>query len=207
VHYAPHVLVDVKALGCDFLACSAYKFYGPHVGVLWGKRDLIASLDVPKLIPAPEAPPERLETGTQNHEGIIGAAAAVDYLADLGEGASRRDRLVSAFAQLHEQGSALFARMWGGLCSIPGVRMYGRPPGHARTPTVSFTLDGVVSDDVARALARRAVFVSNGDFYATTVIERLGHATDGVVRAGCACYTSSDEIERLISGVAEIARA
>src|SRR6185369_15452855 len=98
VHYAPHMLVDVKALGCDFLACSAYKFYGPHIGVLWGKRDLIASLDVPKLIPAPEAPPERLETGTQNHEGIIGAAAAVDYLADLGEGSSRRERLVRAYA-------------------------------------------------------------------------------------------------------------
>src|SRR6476659_11065270 len=84
VHYAPHALVDVRAIGCDFLACSAYKFYGPHVGVLWGKRDLIATVDIPKLIPAPEAPPERLETGTQNHEGIIGAAAAVDFLADIG---------------------------------------------------------------------------------------------------------------------------
>jgi cysteine desulfurase family protein (TIGR01976 family) len=205
VHYAPHVLVDVKALGCDFHACSAYKFYGPHIGVLWGKRDLIASLDVPKLIPAPEAPPERLETGTQNHEGIVGAAAAVDYLADLGDGASRRERLVSAYATLHKQGEALLARMWGGLCAIPGIRMYGRPPGHARTPTVAFTLDGVVSDDVARALARRAVFVSNGDFYATTVIERLGHAADGVVRAGCACYTTAEEVDRLIAGVAEIA--
>jgi cysteine desulfurase family protein (TIGR01976 family) len=207
VHYAPHVLVDVKALGCDFLACSAYKFYGPHVGVLWGKRDLIASLDIPKLIPAPEAPPERLETGTQNHEGIVGAAAAVDYLAGIGDGASRRDRLVSAFATLHEQGNALLARMWGGLCSIPGIHMYGRPPGHARTPTVAFTLDGVVSDDVARALARRAVFVSNGDFYATAVIERLGHAADGVVRAGAACYTTAEEVDRLIAGVAELARA
>ena len=205
VHYAPHVLVDVKALGCDFLACSAYKFYGPHVGVLWGKRDLIGSIDVPKLVPAPEGPPERLETGTQNHEGIIGAAAAVNYLADLGEGAGRRDRLASGFAKLHEQGSAQFSRMWSGLCSISGVRMYGRPPGHARTPTVSFTVDGVVSDDVARALTRRGVFVSNGDFYATTVIERLGHAADGVVRAGCACYTSTDEIDRLIEGVSEIA--
>jgi cysteine desulfurase family protein (TIGR01976 family) len=206
VHYAPHVLVDVKALGCDFLACSAYKFYGPHVGVLWGRRDLIASVDVPKLIPAPEAPPERLETGTQNHEGIIGAAAAVDYLASLGDGASRRDRLISAYATLHEQGSELLARMWNGLSAIPGVRMYGRPPGHARTPTVSFTLDGVVSDDVARVLAKRAVFVSNGDFYATTVIERLGHSADGVVRAGCACYTTADEVDRLIEGVAELTR-
>jgi len=206
VHYAPHVLVDVKALGCDFLACSAYKFYGPHVGVLWGQRDLLASVDVPKLIPAPEAPPERLETGTQNHEGIIGAAAAVDYLASLGDGASRRERLVSAYAMLHEQGSELLARMWNGLSAIPGVRMYGRPPGHARTPTVSFTLDGVVSDDVARALAKQGVFVSNGDFYATTVIERLGHAADGVVRAGCACYTTADEVDRLIAGVAELTR-
>jgi cysteine desulfurase family protein (TIGR01976 family) len=205
VHYAPHVLVDVKSLGCDFLACSAYKFYGSHIGVLWGKQDLIASVDVPKLIPAPEAPPERLETGTQNHEGIVGAAAAVDYLADLGTGASRRERLVSAFAKLHEQGATLFERMWNGLSDIRGVRMYGLRPGLPRTPTVSFTLDGVVSDDVARALARQAVFVSNGDFYATTVIERLGHAADGVVRAGCACYTTADEVDRLIAGVAGMA--
>jgi len=206
VHYAPHVLVDVKALGCDFLACSAYKFYGPHVGVLWGRQDLLASVDIPKLVPAPEAPPERLETGTQNHEGIIGAAAAVDYLASLGEGSSRRERLVRAYAMLHDQGSELLTRMWNGLSAIPGVRMYGRPPGHARTPTVSFTLDGVVSDDVARALAKQAVFVSNGDFYATTVIERLGHAADGVVRAGCACYTTADEVDRLIEGVADLTR-
>ena len=205
VHYAPHTLVDVTALGCDFLACSAYKFYGPHVGVLWGKRDLIASLDVPKLLPAPETSPERLETGTQNHEGIVGAAAAVDYLASLGEGRTRRERLATAYATLHEQGSALLSRMWTGLCAIPGVRMYGRPPGHARTPTVAFNIDGIVSDDVARALARRAVYVSNGDFYATTVIERLGHASDGVVRAGCACYTTSDEVDRLIAGVSELA--
>jgi cysteine desulfurase family protein (TIGR01976 family) len=205
VHYAPHVLVDVKSLGCDFLACSAYKFYGPHVGVLWGKRDLIASLDVPKLIPAPEAPPERLETGTQNHEGIIGAAAAVDFLANIGTGSSRRDRLVSAFATLHEQGTTLLERMWNGLSAIPGVRMYGVKPGNPRTPTVSFTLDGVVSDDVARSLARQGVFVSNGDFYATTVIERLGHAVDGVVRAGCACYTTADEVDRLVAGVAGMA--
>jgi cysteine desulfurase family protein (TIGR01976 family) len=204
VHYAPHVLVDVKALGCDFLACSAYKFYGPHVGVLWGKHDLIATLDVPKLIPAPEAPPERLETGTQNHEGIVGAAAAVDYLASFGTGSSRRERLVSGFSALHNAGTTLFARMWEGLSGIRGIRMYGLPPGNPRTPTVSFTVDGVVSDDVARALTRRGVFVSNGDFYATTVIERLGHASDGVVRAGCACYTTSEEVDRLIEGVQSV---
>ena len=206
VHYAPHVLVDVKALGCDFLACSAYKFYGPHVGVLWGKRELLGTVDVPRLIPAPETSPERIETGTQNHEGIVGAAAAVDYLASLGQGNTRRERLTSAFALLHSQGSALQARMWEGLSAIRGVRLYGRPPGHPRTPTVSFVVDGMKSDDIARALTRRAVFVSNGDFYATTVIERLGHAADGVVRAGAACYTTADEVDRLIEGIADVAR-
>ena len=206
VHYAPHVLVDVRALGCDFLVCSAYKFYGPHVGVLWGRRELMGTVDVPRLIPAPETSPERIETGTQNHEGIVGAAAAVDYLASLGTGSSRRERLVSAFGTLHEQGTALHARMWEGLSAIRGVKLYGRPPGHPRTPTVAFVVDGMRSDDIARALARRAVFVSNGDFYATTVIERLGHAADGVVRAGAACYTTQDEVDRLIEGVAAIAK-
>ena len=206
VHYAPHVLVDVKALGCDFLACSAYKFYGPHVGILWGRRELLGSVDVPRLVPAPETSPERIETGTQNHEGIVGAAAAVDYLASLGKGSTRRERLTDSFATLHEQGTALVTRMWDGLAAIGGVRLYGRPPGNPRTPTVSFVIDGMKSDDIARALVRRAVFVSNGDFYATTVIERLGHGEDGVVRAGAACYTTADEVDRLIEGVAAIAR-
>jgi cysteine desulfurase family protein (TIGR01976 family) len=207
VHYTPHVLADVQALGCDFLACSAYKFYGPHVGILWGKRELIAGVDVPKLIPAPETAPERLETGTQNHEGIVGAGAAVDYLASLGKGNTRRERLVSAYEKLHAQGTALVSRMWNGLAAIPRVRLYGLPPGNPRTPTVAFTVDGIVSDDVARLLARRGVFVSNGDFYATTVIERLGHEADGVVRAGAACYTTAEEVDRLIEGVEVIARA
>jgi cysteine desulfurase family protein (TIGR01976 family) len=206
VHYAPHVLVDVKAIGCDFLACSAYKFYGPHVGVLWGKRDVVASLDVPKLIPAPDAPPERLETGTQNHEGIVGAAAAVDYLAAIGKGGARRERLTSAFAALHAQGTELLSRLWNGLAAISRVTMYGLPPGNPRTPTVAFNVEGVSSDDVARVLARRGVFVSNGDFYATTVIERLGHATDGVVRAGAACYSTVEEVDRLVEGVEAMVR-
>jgi cysteine desulfurase family protein (TIGR01976 family) len=207
VHYAPHVLVDVRALGCDFLACSAYKFYGPHVGVLWGRRELIASIDVPKLVPAPDAPPERLETGTQNHEGIVGAAAAVDYLASLGTGDTRRERLAAAFAALHAQGSALLARMWEELAAIPGVRLYGVEPGGPRTPTVAFTVNGLAPGAVARALAERGVFVSDGDFYAATVIHRLGRAPDGVVRAGCACYTTAEEVDRLVAGIAAVAGA
>ena len=206
VHYAPHTLVDVAALGCDFLACSAYKFYGPHVGALWGKAELIAALDVPKLDPAPDVGAERLETGTQNHEGIVGAGAAVDFLASIGgEEGTRRERLARAFAGLHDAGRALLARLWEGLASIDGVTIYGLPPDATRTPTLSFTLRGHTSEEVARRLAERGVFASHGDFYAATVIERLG--VEGLVRAGCACYTSADEVDRLVAGVREIARA
>jgi cysteine desulfurase family protein (TIGR01976 family) len=207
VHYAPHFLTDVAALGADFLACSAYKFYGPHVGVLWGRKALLEHLDLPKLEPAPEHAPDRLETGTQNHEGIVGAAAAVDFLASLVGGPDRRSRLAGAFAALHARGQELVERLWRGLRSIDGVTLHGPPPSAPRTPTVAFTLRGRTSEQVARALSDRAVFVSNGDFYATTAIRRLGHADDGVVRAGCACYTTVEEVDRLIAGVAEIARA
>ncbi len=206
VHYAPHALVDVRALGCDFLACSAYKFYGPHVGVLFGRHDRLAALDLPKLEPAPETAPERIETGTQNHEGIVGAAAAVEFLAGLAEARDRRTALSAAFAALHAHGQGLVARLWDGLGAIPGVVLYGPPPSAPRTPTVAFTVAGRTSDEMAIALARRAVFVSNGDFYATTAVRRLGQSEHGVVRAGCACYTTADEVERLIAGVAAIAR-
>jgi len=205
VHYAPHALVDVEALGADFLACSAYKFHGPHVGVLWGRQRLLEELDLPKLAPAPDEAPDRLETGTQNHEGIVGAAAAVDFLASLAPGATRRERLTAAFGELHARGQQLLERLWSGLAAIPGVALYGPPPSEPRTPTVAFAVSGVPSELVARALAERAVFVSNGDFYAATVVARLGHAEDGVVRAGCACYTTLDEVERLLAGVGEIA--
>ena len=100
MHYAPHELVDVQELDCDFLSCSAYKFYGPHIGVLYGRHELLASIDFPKLLPSPDTPPERAETGTQNHEGIAGAAAAVDFLASLAPGTTRRARLHAAFEQL-----------------------------------------------------------------------------------------------------------
>ncbi|MFI5210666.1 MAG: cysteine desulfurase-like protein [Gemmatimonadales bacterium] len=206
VHYAPHNLVDVRGLDCDFLACSPYKFYGPHLGVLYGRRELVERLDVAKLAPAPNHSPERLETGTQNHEGIVGAAAAVDFLAGLGQGSSRRARLESTFEMVHSAGESLLAQLWDGLGAIQGVTRYGLPPGSPRTPTVSFTLAGHTAEAVARALVRRGVFVSHGDFYATTVVERLGFAADGIVRAGCACYTSEEEVARLVEGVEELSR-
>jgi cysteine desulfurase family protein (TIGR01976 family) len=204
VHYAPHELIDVRNWNCDFLVCSAYKFYGPHIGILYGRRDLLDSLDFPKLIPAPDSAPERAETGTQNHEGIAGAAAAVDFLASLAPGPALRGRLDAAFRQLHERGDALITQLWNGLREIERVRLYGLPPGAARTPTIAFTKNDVPSIDVAKNLAEHGIFVSHGDFYATTVVERLGLAPDGLVRAGCACYTVPEEIDRLLGAVGEL---
>jgi cysteine desulfurase family protein (TIGR01976 family) len=206
VHYAPHELVDLRALDCDFLACSAYKFYGPHIGVLFGRHELLAELDFPKLEPAPDDAPERAETGTQNHEGIAGAAAAVDFLASLGEGASRRERLEDAFGGLRARGRELLGQLWSGLSRIEGVTCHGPTPEKPRTPTIGFSLSKIRAREVAQRLAEKAIFVSDGDFYASTVVERLGLAPDGLVRAGCACYTTAEEVERLIDAVAEIAR-
>ena len=201
VHYAPHGLIDVLDWDCDFLACSAYKFYGPHIGILYGRHALLGSLDFPKLIPAPDSAPERAETGTQNHEGIAGAAAAVDFLASLAPGATRRERLRAAFQQLHERGDELVRRLWAGLAEIERVRLYGPPPSMPRTPTVAFTVNGLPSIEVAKKLVAHGLFLSHGDFYAMTVVERLGQAADGLVRAGCACYTTSQEVDRLLAGV------
>lgn len=201
VHYAPHGLIDVSDWDCDFLACSAYKFYGPHVGILYGRHPMLGSLDFPKLIPAPDSAPERAETGTQNHEGIAGAAAAVDFLASLAPGATRRERLRAAFQQLHKRGDALVTRLWTGLGEIERIRLYGPTPGAPRTATVAFTVHGMPSIEVAKNLAERGLFLSHGDFYAMTVVERLGKAAHGIVRAGCACYTTSQEVDRLLAGV------
>jgi cysteine desulfurase family protein (TIGR01976 family) len=201
VHYAPHASVDVRDWDCDFLACSAYKFYGPHIGILYGRHDLLDSLDFPKLIPAPDSAPERAETGTQNHEGIAGAAAAVDFLASLAPGPTRRGRLHAGLRQLHERSNALITQLWTGLQETGRVRLYGPPPGTARTPTIAFTVNGVPSIEVAEKLAERGVFLSHGDFYAMTVVERLNQAPHGLVRAGCACYTTPEEVDRLLAGV------
>ncbi|MBL8977646.1 MAG: cysteine desulfurase-like protein [Gemmatimonadetes bacterium] len=206
VHFAAHGKVDAATIGCDFLACSSYKFYGPHLGILYGRRALVATLDLPKLMPAPDTAPERLETGTQNHEGIVGARAAVEFIASLGQGPDRRSRLDDAGRRLHGAGQALVERLWDGLSAISGVRLYGPPPSRPRTPTLSFSVADVPCERVARHLATRGVFASHGDFYATTVVERLGRAADGVVRAGCACYTTPDEVDRLVAAIAELGR-
>lgn len=208
VHLAPHELLDVQALGCDFLACSAYKFYGPHIGILFAREPLLASLPFPKLEPAPDTAPERAETGTQNQEGIAGTTATIDFLASLADSpsySSRRERLTRAYAILHQQGLRFSRMLWDGLSSIARVRVYGPPPSQPRTPTVSFTIDGFTAEDVARSLAERALFASHGDFYAATLVQQLG--VEGLVRIGCACYTTDEEITRLLTEVERLTHA
>lgn len=225
VHYAPHRLVDVEALGADFLACSAYKFYGTHVGILWGRKPLIEALDVPKLLPAPNSAPERLETGTQNHEGIAGVLAAIDWLASLGgrggatgarvatgvdqtpETQARRLHLKATYEAFEAREAKLFRRLWDVLGSTPGITRFGRPPGANRTGTVSVSTGSRSPGDVARALADQGLFVSHGDFYATTAVERLGFATQGLLRVGLSCYSTDEEIERLGEGLRRVLRS
>jgi cysteine desulfurase family protein (TIGR01976 family) len=202
VHLVPHELVDVKAIGCDFLACSSYKFYGPHAGILYGRFALLDTLPFPKLAPAPDRAPERAETGTQNHEGIAGIAATIDFLASFGAGVTRRERLAAFYGDVHAEGQRLVRMLWDGLAAIPRVRLFGPPPGQPRTPTVSLTIEGVTCDDIARSLASRAVFASSGDFYAATVCER--YAVDALLRIGCGIYTTEEEVARIIDAVRRV---
>lgn len=209
VHLTPHELIDVQALGCDFLVCSSYKFYGPHAGILFARRALLESLPFPKLTPAPDDAPERAETGTQNHEGIAGIAATIDFLASIGGGteAGRRPALLRAYAFLHEEGLKLTRILWDGLAALPRVRLYGPRPGLPRTPTIAFTVDGICSTDVAVELAKEGLFVSNGDFYAETCVQQLNPNGEGLVRVGCACYTIENDVRRLIDAVGRIVSA
>jgi len=144
VHFAHHQLADVKAVDCDFLTCSAYKFYGPHVGVMYARRKMLDSLPYAKVAPASNLAPERAETGTLNHEGIAGVEAAVNFLASLaGDNGDRRSRLQRSFDELHDRSMGLLPRMWNGLAAIDGVTLYGPQPDAARTSTLSFTVAGV----------------------------------------------------------------
>lgn len=217
VHGAPHALPDVRALGCHALACSPYKFYGPHLGVLHVRADALAALDPPRLPCAGHRGGERLETGTLSHEAMVGAAAAVDFLADLAGpaddpdperpvDASRRRRLATTYAALEARADALLERLWTGLEALEAVTLYGPRPGTPRTSTLAFTVEGVPSAQVTRHLSDlHGVFTSHGDFYATTVIEDLDLSPHGLVRAGVAIYTTPEEVDRLIAGVADAA--
>ena len=168
---------------------------------------MLVELPAYKVRPAGDGIPDKWMTGTQNHEGIVGAAAAVDFLASLASGPrdrTRRESLHATYEALHARGEVLLAKMWNSLAAIDGLTLYGPQPGTPRSPTLSFTLKGKTTDEVAIALAKRGVFVSNGDFYAATVVERLGVLPHGLVRVGCSCYTSEQEVERLIDGVGSL---
>lgn len=205
VHFAPHGLIDVGAIGCDFLACSAYKFFGPHLGVLWGRLDLLERLRPWKLPPQQDEAPYRWETGTLPHECIAGAAAAVEWISSLGEpgaGATDRARIAAGMQLIDGLEAPLFRRLVDGIASIDGVRIFGPGLDVARTPTLGFTVAGASPRAVAERLGESGIFVWDGDFYATTVIDRLGlRDSGGIVRVGMAPYNTPEEVDRLLAAV------
>lgn len=207
VHLAAHRLPDVAALGADIVGCSPYKFHGPHLGVLWMRADLLATVPVPRLAPATDAIPERIQLGTPSFEAIAGAAAAVEWLAALVPGGGTlRERLGRSYAALEAHEAALVARLWEGLGTVAGVRRHGPPPGTPRTATVSVTVGDRPSAAVAAQLAsEHACYCSHGDFYAMTTAERLGVRGQGFLRLGLAAYTTADEVDRVVRGLAALA--
>jgi len=212
VHYAPHGPIDVAAWNCDFLACSAYKFFGPHVGLLWGRRALLETLPVSKVRPAPESLPHRWETGTQNHEGIAGALEAIEYLADLGRdhdptATARRKALAAAFAAIGDHERELGRRLLGHLAAIPGLRLQGIGDVTRvaeRTPTFAFTHGSLAPREIERRLAARGIFVWSGNFFALALTETLGLEPEGLVRVGLLHYNTADEVERLAQALREL---
>jgi cysteine desulfurase family protein (TIGR01976 family) len=214
VHYAPHGPIDVRALDCDFLACSAYKFFAPHLGILYGKREHLARFRPYKVRPAAEAVPDRWETGTQNFEGLAGFVAAIDYLAELGYSLSaavhsRRDAIVTAMSAIQAYERSLFEPFVARLLEIPGLTLYGITDAAQfdwRTPTAAIRLAGQTPLAVATALGDRGIFTWNGNFYALSLTERLGlESSGGFVRIGLAHYNTAAEIDRLLKVLDELA--
>lgn len=220
VQAVPHVSTDVQDLGCDFLVCSAYKFFGPHQGILWGRKELLEQLHPYKVRPAPESSPGKFETGTQSHEGMAGTAAAVDYFAWIGETMAgefhqqnsrftgRRQYVHAAMDYLFEYETGIARQLIAGLQQLPGVRVQGITATDAmqrRVPTVSFTVPGVAPDVIAEALAARNIFVWSGHVYAVEASRALGIYDSGsAVRVGPVHYNSAAEIEQLLAALDQI---
>jgi len=216
VHYAPHGSIDVRALDCDFLACSPYKFFGPHTGALYGKREHLMRLRPYKVRPAADQIPDRWETGTQNHEGLAGVAAAVDYLTELGRRAhpaatTRRAALLAAYEAIRPYELGLVERLIAGLLEVPGLTFYGiRDPARfdRRVPTVAVRLAGHTPRQLAEFLAARGIFTWDGNYYALNLTERLGvELGGGMLRIGLAHYNTEEEVERLLAALRELALA
>lgn len=200
VHFTPHRLVDVKALDTDFLACSAYKWFGPHTGVLYGRSELLESVEPFKLRPSPDSAPDRWETGTQSFESMAGVTAAIDYIASQGTGKSRREQIVTAFEATVAYESQISDRFLTGIAEIPQVSLFGMPTADNRTPTFALEIAGVSPDDVASALGGQGIFVWSGDYYAWEVMRRLGKP-NGLVRIGFVRYNSVEEVDRVLSAL------
>ncbi len=203
VHYAPHFAVDVKKLDVDFLLCSAYKFYGPHVGILYARKGLLDRLETDRLRTQDHRAPHRIETGTLNHAAIAGVRAAVDYIAQLGNGNDLRTRIVDGMRQLGSHERTLGTMMYDGLKAIRGVTVYG--PSYdvpLRAPTVSFTVGTLPAIEVSKYLGDHAICTWDGHFYAIRPIEVLGLLErGGVTRVGVSLYTESQDIVRLLEAV------
>ncbi len=205
VHYAPHALVDVQDFGCDYLACSAYKFFGPHAGILWGRRQRLEELPAYKVRPAPDTLPGKWMTGTQSHEAIAGVLAAVDYLTELGravagdDSLTRRAALAQAYAAIGEHEAALLRRLLAGLSEIEGVKVYGivdSPRLDQRMPTVALTHARRTSAELAEYLGERSVFAWHGHYYALNLTETLGLEPQGMLRIGFVHYNTDEEADR-----------
>ena len=213
VHFAPHSLIDVEDIGCDFLLCSPYKFFGPHQGILWGRRGRMEELPVAKLRVSTEEVPFRWMTGTQSHEGMAGTRAAIDHIAWIGrevsgnEGLGRREALKIAYSAIEEHERELCLRMIQGLADIDGLKIWGitNPERIAeRSPTVSFTHPKMVASEIGALLAERGIFVWAGNFYALELTEALGLEPEGVLRVGLLHYNSMEEVNFFLSSVREI---
>lgn len=207
VHYAPHALIDVAAWGCDFLACSAYKFFGPHVGILWGRRELLENLKAYKVRPATDELPGKWMTGTQNHECIAGVLASIDYLAQLGQlrdgpsYASRRQRLSTAFQAIESYERQLAHRFLSGLVELRNIRVHGISElGRLteRVPTFAITHQQRPTSQLASILAENGIFAWHGNYYALNLTEVLGLEPEGMLRIGFVHYNTSAEVDRLL---------
>jgi cysteine desulfurase family protein (TIGR01976 family) len=216
VHYAPHQLIDVRALDCDFLACSVYKFFGPHLGIVYGKREHLSRLRPYKVRPATETLPYRWETGTQNHECMAGSTAAIDYIADLGRqvsgnGKTRREALAAGFQWITEYELFLSRQLSAGLLEIPGLTLYGIADPtrlNQRTPTFGVRIKGRSPDELAAALGDKGIFTWAGNFYALTLTEALGlEDKGGLLRIGLVHYNTAEEVSRLLSELRLLAGA
>lgn len=209
VHAAPHFAIDRDQLGADILFCSAYKFFGPHLGIAVIKENVFDSLSVYKLRPAPTYIPDKLETGTQNHEAIAAVEAAVNVIANLGTGATRREKIKNAFERIEEYENGLAAKLRGALADLPEITLYQAPETVDKTPTIAFTIKGADPVEFCRWLSENyAIFIASGDFYASTLADKLGiNQTGGWIRAGFAPYNTEEETDLLIEAIKAYVKA